>query len=67
MAQFKIPPKSQLVDQQFLRIAGPDGLSIGYRYDAETNSLYGKESEIIIPSFHGMTHIGEDPLFIFEF
>ena len=62
MAQFKIPPKSQLVDQQFLRIAGPDGLSIGYRYDAETCTLYGKESEIIIPSFHGMTHIAEDPI-----
>lgn len=62
MAQFKIPPKSQLVDQQFLRIAGPDGLSIGYRYDAETCTLYGKESEIIIPSFHGMTHIAEDPV-----
>jgi hypothetical protein len=50
------------VDQQFLRIAGPDGLSIGYRYDAETCTLYGKESEIIIPSFHGMTHIAEDPV-----
>lgn len=62
MAQFKIPPKTQLVDQQFLRIAGPDGLSIGYRYDAETCTLYGKESEIIIPSFHGMTHIAEDPV-----
>ena len=60
MAQFKIPPQSQLIDQQFLRIAGPDGLSIGYRYDAETRTLYGKESEIIIPSFHGMTHIAED-------
>lgn len=62
MAQFKIPPKTQLVDQQFLRISGPDGLNIGYRYDAETCTLYGKESEIIIPSFHGMTHIGEDPV-----
>ena len=62
MAQFKIPPKTQLVDQQFLRIAGPDGLTIGYRYDAETCTLYGKESEIIIPSFHGMTHIAEDPV-----
>lgn len=62
MAQYKIPPKSRLVDQQFLRISGPDGLSIGYRFDAETCTLYGKESEIIIPSFHGMSHIAEDPV-----
>ena len=59
---YKLPPKSQLVDQQFLRIAGPDGLSIGYRFDAETCTLYGKESEVIIPSFHGMSHIAEDPI-----
>lgn len=62
MAQYKIPPASGLVDQQFLRVSGPDGLSIGYRFDAETKTLYGKESEIIIPAFHGMTHIAEDPV-----
>jgi hypothetical protein len=62
VAQYKLPPKSRLVDQQFLRIAGPDGLSIGYRFDEETCTLYGKESEVIIPSFHGMTHIAEDPV-----
>lgn len=62
MVQFKVPKKSQLVDQQFLRIEGPDGLQTGYRFDAETCTLYAKEADIIIPSFHGQTHIAEDPV-----
>lgn len=62
MVQYKVPNKPQLVDQQFLRISGPDGLTTGYQFDAETCTLYGKESEIIIPSFHGQTHIAEDPI-----
>jgi len=58
----KIPPNTQLVDQQFLNLPGPDGLSIGYRYDAQTRTLYAKESQIIIPPFHGISHIAEDPV-----
>lgn len=62
MAQFKVPSKSQLVDKQFLQVVGPDGITTGYKYDKETNTLYGKESDIIIPAFHGVTHIAEDPI-----
>ena len=62
MPNSKIPPNTQLVDQQFLNLPGPDGLSIGYRYDAQTRTLYAKESQIIIPPFHGISHIAEDPV-----
>ena len=62
MAQYTVPNKPQLVDQQFLRILGPDGLTTGYQFDAETCTLYGKESDISIPSFHGQSHIAEDPV-----
>lgn len=62
MAISRIPPKSDLKDQQFISVAGPDGLTIGYRFDKETCTLYGKESNIIIPPFHGLSHIAEDPV-----
>ncbi|MHA2065091.1 MAG: hypothetical protein ACXABY_12010, partial [Candidatus Thorarchaeota archaeon] len=52
----------QIIDQQFLNLPGPDGLSIGYRYDEQTRTLYAKESQIIIPPFHGVSHIAEDPV-----
>jgi len=50
------------VDQQFLQIQGPDGLTIGYKFDQETCTLYAKEADVVIPSFHGQTHIAEDPV-----
>ena len=62
MSQHSIPPVSQLSDGQFITINGPDGLSVGYQYNAETNTLYAKESQIIIPSMHGLTHVTSDPV-----
>lgn len=62
MANFKIPATSQLVDCQFVQISGPCSLTTGYKYDAKTNTLYGKESDVIIPAFHGQTHVAEDPV-----
>ena len=60
--QFKVPEKSELVDKQFFQVPGPDGILTGYQFDAETCTLWAKESQIIIPSLHGITHISEDPV-----
>lgn len=57
-----IPPSDTLVDRQFIEIPGADGTTTSYQYDKETNTLIRKESQIIIPSFHGHTHIVEDPI-----
>lgn len=62
MANNTIPPSSQLVDSQFIQVQGPDGIITGFQYDAQTKTLFTKESQIIIPSFHGMSHIAEDPV-----
>ena len=62
MSQYKIPNKDTLVDQQFIQLNGPDGLVFGYKFNKETCTLYAKESDVIIPSFHGQTHIAEDPV-----
>lgn len=62
MAQYKVPDQSQLVDQQFIQIQGPDGLYTGFQYDEQTRTLYAKESQVIIPAFHGATHVAEDPV-----
>jgi hypothetical protein len=59
---FKVPKKENLVDQQFFQVIGPDQILTGYQFDSETCTLYAKESQIIIPSFHGATHVGEDPV-----
>lgn len=59
---YKIPPASQLQDTQFIQVEGPDGLTTGYQYNAESKTLYFKESQIIIPSFHGISHVAEDPV-----
>lgn len=62
MAITKIPNHGDLVDQQFIKVAGPDGITTGYAYDAQQRALYFKESQVIYPSFHGATHIAEDPV-----
>lgn len=62
VVQFKIPPVANLVDQQFFQVPVADGLLEGFQFDLQTNTLYSKESQIIIPSRHGLTHIGEDPI-----
>lgn len=60
--QFKVPDKGNLSDQQYFQVPGADGILTGYQYDSETNTLYAKESQIIIPALHGITHIAEDPV-----
>lgn len=62
MAVTSIPSHSTLTDQQFLQVSGPDGLTTGFQYDAQQRALYVKESQVIFPSFHGATHIAEDPV-----
>jgi hypothetical protein len=62
MSLIRIPPSSTLSDGQFILITGPDGLTTGYRYDEQQRALYFKESQVIFPSFHGASHIGEDPI-----
>lgn len=49
-------------DQQVVRIPGPDGVVTTYQYNKETRSWYQRESQIVIPAFHGQTHISEDPI-----
>lgn len=59
---FQQPKKSSLVDRQFYQIPVADGILQGFQYDAETCTLYAKESQVIVPGQHGITHIGEDPI-----
>lgn len=62
MADYKIPNPSTLQDQQYVSLRGPDGVTTGYQYDAETRTMFGQASSIVIPSFHGQTHVNEDPV-----
>lgn len=58
----QVPSHSTLQDEQFIQVQGPDGLVTGFKYDAQQRALYFKESQVIFPSFHGATHIAEDPV-----
>lgn len=58
----KIPAASTLTDRQYVQVSGPNGITTGYQYDAQQRALYFKESQILFPSFHGTTHIAEDPV-----
>jgi hypothetical protein len=62
MALSRIPASTTLQDEQFISIEGPDKLITSYQYDAAQQALYFKESQVIFPSFHGATHIAEDPV-----
>lgn len=62
MALSQVPKYTTLKDEQFIQVQGPDGLTTGYQYDAQMRALYFKESQVIFPSFHGHTHIAEDPV-----
>lgn len=53
---------TNLTDRELVQIVGPDGLVTSFQYDKETNSLIKKESQIILPAFHGFTHITTDPI-----
>lgn len=60
MSISKIPDRSVLTDGQFIQVQGPNSLQSGFQYDLQTRTLYAKESQIIFPSQHGSSHIGED-------
>lgn len=62
MTTNKIPPKITLVDQQQINVVGPDGFISAFQYDKETGTLYAKEEQVVIPAFHGVTHISSDPI-----
>lgn len=62
MTLSRIPPSNQLFDKEFIQVAGPDGIQTGFQYDLETKTLFAKESQIIIPSHHGITHVSSDPV-----
>lgn len=62
MALSEIPSVSGLQDGQFIQITGPNGITTGYLYDEQQRALYFKESQILFPSFHGASHIAEDPI-----
>ncbi len=62
MALVKVPSHTSLTDGQFVQIVGPDGITTGYHYDQQQRALYFKESQVLFPSFHGATHIAEDPV-----
>jgi len=62
MTDYKIPPASSVEDQQFITVRGPDGIQSGFQYDAETKTMWQQPGSIVIPSFHGATHVNEDPV-----
>jgi len=60
MVLTKVPDSSSLADQQFIQITGPDGIISSFVYNRETRALYAKESQVIAPGAHGISHIAED-------
>jgi len=58
----KLPSYSTLKDGQFIQVEGPNQITSGYSYDEQQRALYFKESQVLFPSFHGATHIAEDPI-----
>lgn len=60
MALTKIPHSDSLADQQFVQITGPDGITTSFVYNKESKTLYAKESQVIAPGSHGISHIAED-------
>lgn len=62
MSLNKVPSADTLSDQQFIQVQGPDQILSGFQYDAQTRALYSKESQVVLPGFHGPSHIAEDPV-----
>lgn len=58
----KVPSYTALSDGQFVQVTGPNSITTGYSYDQQQRALYFKESQVLFPSFHGSTHIAEDPV-----
>ena len=62
MSLTKVPSHTSLRDGQFVQIEGPNAITTNYSYDEQQRALYFKESQVLYPSFHGATHIAEDPV-----
>lgn len=62
MAITQIPSYSTLADAQFVQVLGPDQITTGYQFDKQQRALYFKESQVVYPTFHGASHIAEDPV-----
>jgi intein/homing endonuclease len=62
VALTQLPPASQVSDAEFVSVAGPDNITISFLYDREQHAFYAKESQVLFPSKHGKTHIGDDPV-----
>lgn len=60
--RFKLPNINDVVDKQFFQVPGPDGILQGFQVDKETSTFYKRESQVVIPSHHGFTHIDQDPI-----
>ena len=59
---YKLPHSSTLQDAQSILVQGPDNLYSGFQYNQQTKTLYIKDNQIVFPTFHGRTHISEDPV-----
>lgn len=62
MPYYQIPNANSLNDGQLIQITGPNGINTSYFYDEQQRALYFKESQVIYPSYHGITHVAEDPI-----
>ena len=60
MVLTKIPNADSLADRQFIQITGPDNITTSFVYNRENRALYAKESQVIAPGSHGISHIAED-------
>lgn len=62
MSLTQLPLHTSVSDGQFVQVAGPNAITSGYSYDSQQRAYYFKESQVLFPSHHGMTHIAEDPV-----
>ena len=58
----QLPSSSQVSDAEFVNIAGPDNITLSFLYYREQHAFYAKESQVLFPSRHGKTHVGDDPV-----
>ena len=57
----ELPPINTVLDKQFISIPVATGYK-SYEVDQESKTFYSKETEIIIPSLHGTSHVSTDPV-----
>jgi len=62
MSIFQVPDKSDLSNCEFFQIPMECGILTSYQYSGSSNTLYAKDSQIVIPTMHGLTHVTTDPV-----